>query len=66
MQIVALASDHNAIEVKEDHKFRLKTLGFHSVDLGQFRGPDSVDCTDFASIGALSLLSRRMKRDLGP
>jgi ribose 5-phosphate isomerase B len=63
MMQVGLACDHGGVELKEEVKPFLKSMGFEPVDLGTFN-EDSVDYPDYAILVAERISKGEMERGI--
>jgi len=60
---IGLACDHGGVELKEEVKPFLKSMGFEPVDLGTFN-EDSVDYPDYAILVAERISKGEMERGI--
>jgi len=63
MMQIGLACDHGGVELKEEVKPFLKSMGFEPVDLGTFN-EDSVDYPDYAILVAERISKGEMERGI--
>jgi len=60
---IGLACDHGGVELKEEVKLFLKSMGFEPIDLGTFN-KDSVDYPDYAILVAERISKGEMERGI--